>query len=182
MNYAGAFKVSTKSYKRSPWASIRGFAQFKRNMQKLAKLGDEKTLIGGFTKIAEEIKFDMQIELTKLSPPTAKYIRAKKGKALNLRRRGISAKPFKTKGKGKSFVAVNYKFAPHAHLIEFGTGARMQYTTGRRTGKLPKSGSKTKFAFFRPTVNSWRRSGRYVARVGEVVASSVDAATRGMTV
>ena len=175
--------MAVKSYKRSPWASIRGFTQFKRNMQKLAKLGDERELIAGFTGIAKEIKYDMQGKLNAvLKPPTEQYIKAKKGKALRMRQRGIVAKPFRTAGKGKSFVGIHYRFAPHAHLLEFGTGERMQYSTGRKTGKVPKKGAKTKFAFFRPTINKWKQSGLYVKRVEQVVVGALKSSTRKMSV
>ena len=177
-----------RPYKRSPWSSIRGFAQFKRNMRQLAKLGDQPTLVKGFTDIAREIKYDMERKLSAvLKSPTQKYLRNKKGKALNLRKRGVVAKPFMSKGKGKSFVGIDYRFAPHAHLIEFGTGPRyIKALRGMKAGyrgTLPKrSGSKTKFAFFRPTINTWRRRGAYVSRVRVVVGEALNVATKGMTV
>ena len=177
----GSFKVTTKRYGRSPWASIRGFPQFKRNMQQLSEFSDSKALTEEFVGIAREIKSDMEGRLAaKLEVPTQQYMKAKKGKALNLRKRGIVAKPFRTKGAGKSFVGINYKFAPHAHLIEFGTGERMQYKTGRRTGRLPKSGAKNRFAFFRPVVNEWGRSGKYIDRVQRALTDSIDDRVRRM--
>lgn len=57
-------------------------------------------------------------------------------------------------------VGVDYKIAPHAHLVEFGTGERKQGTSsrknrtiikkwgGRRTGKMPA------FPFMRPAFES----------------------------
>lgn len=178
---------SVTRYKRSPWASIRGFAQFKRNMQQLVKLGDQQVLINGFTDIAREIRFDMNTKLrTILKPPTQKYLRAKKNKALGLRQRGVVAKPFSTKGKSKSFVGINYKFAPHAHLIEFGTAPR--YTKAFKSAKTLRAvrsayrGKGPKKAFFRPVVSNWRRSGLYVQRVERVVDKSLQTMTRGMTV
>ncbi len=167
---------SVTRYKRSPWSSIRGFTQFKRNMQQLAKLGDQQVLIDGFTEIAREVRFDMNTKLRALlKPPTQKYLRIKGTKALGLRRRGVVAKPFRTKGKNKSFVGIDYRFAPHAHLIEFGTAQRFT-KRGAYRGKGPK------IAFFRPTINNWKRSGLYVKRVEQVIDASLKAATRGMTV
>ncbi len=45
-------------------------------------------------------------------------------------------------------AVVDRKIAPHAHLIEFGTSARYQKTTGRYTGIGPAK------PFFRPAVDS----------------------------
>lgn len=49
------------------------------------------------------------------------------------------AKKVKTYTKSQSIVAIigpRSKEAPHAHLVEEGTGERVQKTTGRRTGRV----------------------------------------------
>lgn len=43
---------------------------------------------------------------------------------------------------GEAYVGVGYRrgsqgYAPHAHLVEFGTGPRFQKTTGRYVGQMP---------------------------------------------
>lgn len=181
---SGAFAVHGRKYKRSPWGGIRGFTQFKHNMQKLALIGDSQVLIDGFTGIAREIKADMDVKTrSKFAPVTAKYIRwkvaqIKKRKSgsthfTSLRDRGIAANPFKAKGKSKSFVAVDYRYAPHAHFFEAGTQERYTKADAYR-GKIKK------FSFFRSTVNSWKSSGRFVSRVERVVRTAVDIKAKGM--
>lgn len=36
-------------------------------------------------------------------------------------KRGLVAKKFQRKGESQAFVAVDYRIAPHAHLVEYGT-------------------------------------------------------------
>ncbi len=165
----------TKSYKRSPWSSIRGFTQFKRNMQQLALIGDGNVLRQEFVAIAERVKNDMNATLRiKTQAPTEQYVKSKRGKAMWLRNRGIVAKPFKSKGVNKSFAAINFRYGPHAHLLEFGTGMRYHRRTGKYVGFIRRG----KFAFFRPTINKWKSSGRFVKEVGEAVKMALKAASR----
>lgn len=175
-------------FKRNPFSYVRGWSKFKKNMQEMAKVADDEFVVKGFTGIARDIKTDMNWRLrSKLAPETSKYLRWKSSRmqkrktgatyTTSLRNKGIVAKPFMSKGKGKSFVAIHYKYAPHNWWIEQGTAERVR-KSGGRTGRVP---SKT-FDFFRPTVNEWRRSGMYVARVEQVMKAAVNAKARGMTV
>jgi hypothetical protein len=175
-------------YKRNPMASIRGWARFKKNMQELAKVSDTNVMTAGFVGIAEEMKSGMDIRMQmKFAPETDKYrrwkaSRVKKRKggstySTSLRNKGVVAKKFGTRGKNISFVAINYKYAPHNWWIEHGTAER-HTKSGRYTGRVPAK----KFEFFRPTVDQWRRSGRYVKRVEGVVRHAVDAKAKGMVV
>jgi hypothetical protein len=174
-------------YKRNPFSRVKGFTQFKRNMQKMALMGDGNVLKQGFVGIAEDMRYDMNLRLnSNLAAETAKYLKwknymMKKRKSgathvTSLRNKGVVAKAFGSKGKSKSFVAIHYKYAPHAWWIEHGTQERVQKTTGRNTGKVPAR----KFEYFRPVVNQWRRSGRYVQRVERAVRTAVDVQAKGM--
>jgi len=175
-------------YKRNPMGYVRGWAQFKHNMQELAKVADTNVMIEGFVGIAEEMKSDMDIRLQmKLKPETGKYRRWKEARKrkrsggstydTSLRNKGIVAKKFMSKGRSMSFVAIHYKYAPHNWWIERGTKERVR-KSGGRTGRVP---TKT-FEFFDPTIKSWRSSGRYVKRVEGVVRHAVDAKAKGMRV
>ena len=75
--------------------------------------------------------------------------RAPVGPTGNLKR-SLKAKKGKRRGKlfATAFAAVDRKIAPHAHLVEYGTGPRRQKTTGRYTGQMPA------IPFFRPAVDA----------------------------
>jgi len=178
----------TRHYKRSPWAQARGFTQFKLNMQKMAKVADTNVMKDGFVGIAQDIRTDMNIKLRiKLKPESGKYLRWKQAMirkrksgsthVTSLRRKGIVAKKFKSPGKNIAFVAIHYKYAPNAYWIEFGTAERVTLS-GAERGKIPGAKSGFRPGYFRPTVNEWRRSGRYVNRVERTVRTAVDASAK----
>jgi hypothetical protein len=157
-------------------------------MQEMAKVADTNVMTDGFVGIAEEMKAGMDIRLRmKLKPITGRYLRWKEYKKrlreggstydTSLRDKGVVAKKFRSKGKNISFVGIHYKYAPHNWWIEHGTAERFT-TSGAKRGKVPAK----EFEFFKPTVDSWRSSGRYVRRVGGVVGQAVDAAARKMKV
>ncbi len=86
-----------------------GLNDFKADLRKIAKSIDDSEL--------EE----RMLEAAKVIRDSAKN-KAPLGPTGNLKR-GIQAKTFSKKipGEPASFCAINYKIAPHAHLIEFGT-------------------------------------------------------------
>lgn len=55
-------------------------------------------------------------------------------------KRGIIAKILKRRGDvpAPAIAGVDYRIAPHAKLVEFGTSERHQKKSGRYTGKMPR--------------------------------------------
>jgi len=156
--------------------------QLKKNLRELARIGDESILIEGFNRIADAMRIEMESKLrSNLTPPTQEYMNAKGDKALGLRRKGLVAKKFRSPGKGKSFVAVDYRFGPHAHWFEFGTGKRFTTKDAYR-GKIPGKKSRVKLKFFRPVVDSWKHSGRFVSEVRRIVHTAVQQKASGFGV
>ena len=172
--------VRVRGGRRTPWGTVRGIGQLKKNLRELAKTGDQSVINEGFNRIGEAMKLEMNsILIRNLTPPTEKYIKSKKGKALWLRTRGIVAKPFRSPGKSKSFVGIDYRYGPHAHWFEFGTGERLT-EAGKELGKIPGKNSKIRLRYFRPVVNDWTRSGRFVNEVKRVVQTALQNKTSGL--
>lgn len=181
----------TRALSSTSFGHIRGFEQFRANMKELAKLGDQNTLKQGFVDIASDIKRDMNRKLeSKIAPARLSYVRWKvkrfyKRKTTwrpltSLRQRGIVGKGFASKGASLAMVAIDYRYAPHAHWLEEGTKPR-QHKSGHRTGLVPRK----KFEYFHNTLSRWRTGGdnsRYCVRVADAVDKSLKAMTRKMTV
>lgn len=112
--------------------SILGLAELDANLQKLARQVDEPEFIDGLMGIAVIFRNKL-----KANTPVLKYRKTKrKIKLSNMivgeetvklsgdLKKSWKAKRFKTKSKGNPavFVAIDRKFGPHGHLVEFGHG------------------------------------------------------------
>lgn len=72
-------------------------------------------------------------------------------------RAAVSARPNPRKRKTKAFmVGLRRPFGRMAHWFEFGTGARVQRTTGRETGRMPAT------PFLRPAIERMRAKAEQV--------------------
>jgi len=98
--------------------------------------------------------------------------------------KGIVAKKFKyaTKsggrnheGTGKAFVAINYRYAPHAHLIEFGHKSRLKPDSENPEGKLEFVPA---HPFFRITVDEFTFNKDLESEVAKAVEKALDKALR----
>ena len=136
--------------------SMQGYSELEKKYKHLINVVDEKQMETALMKPARELQ-------------RAIRRKAPKGATGNLKR-GVVAKRFKRKIKGHPavFVAMDYIKAPHANLVEYGTGG-LRYPTEkarkikpgeswlttiggkvvriRHTGKMPAR------SFFRSTVD-----------------------------
>lgn len=108
-----------------------GWQQFDKNINKLINAIDDKPIEDALFEDAETLRD--RIKAVAPGGPTG-----------NLRK-GIVAKKFKTKRKGApaTHVSIDYRIAPHAHLVEFGHG-----------GPHPAP----PHPFFRKTVRAFRKA------------------------
>lgn len=103
---------------------IQGFEELEKKYKHLIEFVDEEKLETGLMEPAKKLK-------------SAIRRKAPKGPTGNLRK-GVVAKRFKKKVKGSPsvFVAMDYRKAPHANLVEFGTGG-LRYPTSRAKKMKP---------------------------------------------
>lgn len=78
-------------------------------------------------------------------------------------RDAIVARKFRTPGEGITYVAVNKRKAPHAHLVEFGHG-----------GPHPAPPHE----FFRPVLDEYSANGRYEAALADAFEKQIKKAIK----
>lgn len=129
-------KLSTKYHGQN--IALEGLDQLEMKLKRLAGVIDDEALENRMLSGAELIKNDA-------------VMRAPLGPTGNLRR-GIVAKKFDRKipGQPSAFVAVDYRIAPHAHLVEFGA----------RGGQMPAK------PFFRPAIDANRENVKTIIKTG----------------
>lgn len=114
---------------------VQGFEEAVSSIERMAKALEPKAVEPVFMEGAKTIA-------------SAAKVRATRGATGNLIR-SIKTKFLRQLGNNprSAMAAVDRKKAPHAHLIEYGTSARYQKTTGRYTGMGPAR------PFWRPAVD-----------------------------
>jgi len=128
--------------------SVKGIKELEKNLMKLAEIAGDKDVKDGIYEIAKEMRDEMKA-------------RAPVGKTGNLRR-GIVAHKFRRAGESISFAAIDFRIAPHAHLIEFGHG-----------GPHPAP----PHPFFRPVVNRYKGD-KYKNKVMSVLKQKIKKTVR----
>jgi len=102
---------------------IQGLDKLTENFEKLTKGLDDEVISDGYLNVGRKMASQMKR-------------RIRRHRITGNLERGIVAKKFKSKGEGKVFVAINYRYAPHAHLIEFGHKSRLKPDSENSEGKL----------------------------------------------
>ena len=119
--------------------SLEGLNQLNKKLNKLIKVVDDREMETALMKPAKKLRSLIRG-------------RAPQGPTGNLKK-GIVAKRFRYKIKNQPavFVSVDYRLAPHAHLVEFGTqGQRMpSKKTIKKKGVLGLLGVKEKAKVFK---------------------------------
>ena len=98
--------------------TMQGYSELEKKYKHLIEVVDERQMETALMKPARKLR-------------NAIKAKAPRGKTGNLKR-GVVAKKFKAKIKGHPavFVAMDYRKAPHANLVEYGTGG-LRYPTKR---------------------------------------------------
>lgn len=109
-------------------ARVTGLNTFMRNTELLKKFKDDDEFKEDIRQIGERMRSDMVVKINR--------------KTGNLER-SIVAKVFRSPGPSTAFVAINYRYGPHAHLVEHGHG-----------GPQPAP----PHPFFSPVVRAWSGS------------------------
>ena len=104
--------------------TMQGYSELEKKYKHLIEAVDERQMETALMKPARKLR-------------NAIKAKAPRGKTGNLKR-GVVAKKFKSKIKGHPavFVAMDYRKAPHANLVEFGTGG-LRYPTSRAKKMKP---------------------------------------------
>ena len=134
-------------------SGIEGLGQLSKNFERLINIVDESEFENGLLKIARVFKGNVSAHA-----PIAPKGHYKRGTKIwvepgNLKH-GIVAKKFRHKipGQPATFVGINYRIAPHAHLVEYGHG-----------GPHPAPAH----PFFRPEVDGFKAT--YVSMVASLL-------------
>ncbi len=137
--------LSTKYYGQN--IALEGLDQLEMKLKRLAGVIDDEALENRMLSGAELVRDDA-VRMAPLGPTG------------NLKR-GIIAKKFDRKipGHPSAFVAIDYRIAPHAHLVEFGA----------RGGQMPAK------PFFRPAIDANRENVKTIIKNGtwEVIEDEV---------
>jgi HK97 gp10 family phage protein len=137
---------------------VEGMPELIQEFNKLSGSLDDYSIKSAFVEVGSEMRLAMQSRIHDSKRPH----KAKGGKRIvipgNLRK-SIVVKSFKRKGDGQAFVAVDYRYGPHAHLVEYGHGG-------------PKPARK--HPFFRPVVDEFSHNGRLARVVGDAIKKKVE--------
>jgi len=137
---------------------LKGDKELERTIKKLSKCLEPDEVESVFLKGAKAIARDAKSRAPR--GPTGNLKKAIVAKTL----RRIGNKP------APAIAAVDYGKAPHAHLVEYGTGPRYQKKTGRYTGQMPAR------PFFRP---AWdENKDRVLKKIVEELEEKVERAMK----
>lgn len=131
-----------------------------------AKLVGDKELLKAFHRIEAMENNKFVGDAAYKAATRIKNAAQRKAKQVAKRKTGSLSRAIKAKhgkGGGSAIVIVDYKIAPHSHLVEFGSGPRYQ-----RSGKYV--GQMSARPFFRPAVDENK------ARAARIIAKGVETA------